>query len=65
MESDNFEYSEFSINEILYMAHEGLTFVVQSYADPRTRDPFDIIAELEEHFGAPIIYYYGEGESEM
>lgn len=52
-EPDAFEFSEFSMYEILYMGHEGLTYLVENmYAS--ACDPFDVIAALEEHLGAPI-----------
>lgn len=54
--ADSFEYSEFSMFEILYMGHEGLTYVVEYMLDDAMRDPFDIIAEREEFFGKPIIF---------
>jgi hypothetical protein len=54
--TDAFEFSEFSMHEILYMGHEALTFLVECTLDEAMRDPFDIIAEREEFFGKPIIF---------
>jgi hypothetical protein len=55
-EGDCFEFSEFSMYEILYMGHQGLSYVVECMLDDAMRDPFDIIAEREEFFGKPIIF---------
>ena len=52
--ADIFEFSEFSIYEILYMGHMGLTYIVDTSIDEAARDPFDIIAEREEHLGQPL-----------
>lgn len=62
--NDAFEFSEFSIHEILYMGHEALTFVVECTLDEAMRDPFDIAAEREEHFGRPLALML-KGVSEM
>lgn len=41
--------------EILYMGHEGLTYLVESMIDPQQfTDPFEIIAALEERMGKPL-----------
>jgi hypothetical protein len=61
--SDAYETSEFSIYEVLYMGHAGLTFYVESLFDSqRLTDPFDLIAELEERMGTPLAL---GGESDM
>jgi hypothetical protein len=54
--TDTFEFSEFSMFEILYMGHEALTYLVECTLDESMRDPFDIIAEREEFFGKPVIF---------
>lgn len=51
---DVFEFSEFSIYEILYMGHAGLTYIVDTMLDEAMRDPFDVIAEREEATGKPL-----------
>ena len=56
---DFYETSEFSAYEILYMGHEGLTFIIDTMIDPAARDPFDIIAELEAELGMPLAYVLG------
>jgi len=48
------ETSEFSVNELLYMGSVSLTITVDIYIDPATRDPFDIVAEREEHDKVPL-----------
>lgn len=55
----HFEYSEFSIFEILYQGHAGLTYVVENRLGEHA-DPFDIIAEREERAGKPIIFIIKE-----
>lgn len=63
--SDSFEFSEFSILEILYMGHQGLTFYVESLLDVQEHsDPFDIIAAQEELRGHPLVFPR-KGESDM
>lgn len=52
--SSDFELSEFSVYEILYMGSEPLTFIVHSMLDEAARDPFDIVAEREEHLARPL-----------
>lgn len=51
---DAYELSEFSVYEVLYMASETLTFIVHSALDEAARDPFDIVAEREEHLAQPL-----------
>lgn len=58
-EQDTFEFSEFSIYEILYMGHEGLTFLVENMA-AATLDPFDVLAAIEERLGKPIATLFKE-----
>lgn len=48
------EYSEFSINEILYMGDEAMTFAIENMISGSCIDPFEIIARLEEALGRPI-----------
>jgi len=55
---DAFEVSEFSIYEILYQGHEGLTWIVENTAD--MRDPFEILSAREEHVGKPLIFIFKE-----
>lgn len=52
--SGSIETSEFSAYELLYMSHEGLMFYVEHMLGAEFSDPFDIIAALEEAYGAPI-----------
>lgn len=47
------EVSEFSINEVLYMGSESLTYLVDRML-AETRDPFDIVAEIEATQGRPL-----------
>lgn len=46
--------SELSMQIIFYSGDDALTFFVESVIDESARDPFDILAELEEHLGHPI-----------
>lgn len=57
---DNFEVSEFSIYEILYQGHAGLTWLVENEAD--MRDPFEILAAREERAGRPLIFIIKESD---
>ena len=57
---DSFEYSEFSIFEILYQGHAGLTWLVENEAD--MRDPFEILAAREERAGKPLIFIIKESD---
>lgn len=59
-----FEFSEFSIYEILYMASEPLTYFVECAMDEAARDPFDLVAEREEHIGRPLALIY-KGVNDM
>lgn len=59
-DSDAFEVSEFSIYEILYQGHAGLTWLVENEAD--NRDPFEIIAAREERAGKPILFIMKESD---
>ncbi len=54
MSTETFEFSEFSIYEILYMASEPLTYVVNTFVDDSARDPFELVAEREEAAGRPL-----------
>lgn len=47
------EVSEFSVNELLYMGSESLTYLVDHML-AETRDPFDIVAEIEALAGRPL-----------
>lgn len=51
---DTFETSEFSIYEVLYQGHAGLTWMVENTAD--LRDPFEILSAREERAGKPLIF---------
>lgn len=54
-DSDSFETSEFSMYELLYMGHAGLTFIVEETIDGAFfADPFDAIAAMEEFLGHPL-----------
>jgi hypothetical protein len=54
-DADSIEYSEFSMYELLYMGHAGLTYVVETmFDDAMYSDPFDAIAALEERLGIPL-----------
>jgi len=55
MGTDTWDTSEFSINEILYMGHEPLIYIVEHMIGDALADPFELIARLEEEFGQPII----------
>jgi hypothetical protein len=55
MTSSTEEVSEFSINEVLYMGSESLTYLVDHML-AETRDPFDIVAELEAAQGRPLAF---------
>lgn len=57
----HFEYSEFSIYEILYQGHAGLTYFVEHTLGDHD-DPFDIIAAHEERAGKPIIFILKESD---
>lgn len=46
--------SAFSINEVLYQDDLTLTLTVEGVIDEAARDPFDIIAELEDELGYPL-----------
>lgn len=60
-DSDRIEYSEFSFYELLYMGHEGLTYIVETMFDEAVfSDPFDAIAELEERLGRPLALLFKE-----
>lgn len=45
--------------EILYMGHEALTFFVECCIDDATRDPFDIVAEIEAELKSPLAFLTG------
>lgn len=47
-------YSEFSANEILYMGDDALSLHITNIIDESARDPFDIVAELEDEYEAPL-----------
>lgn len=49
------EFSEFSINEVLYMGSESFTHVIEHML-AETRDPFDIVAEIEALQGRPLAF---------
>lgn len=53
MSTTSEEVSEFSINEVLYMGSESLTYLVDHML-AETRDPFDIVAEIEAAQGRPL-----------
>lgn len=54
-DTDIFQFSEFSMYEILYMGHEALTYIVDTTLDEATfSDPFDAVAAAEEAFGYPL-----------
>lgn len=54
-DANSIEYSEFSMYELLYMGHEGLTYIVETMLDETfASDPFDAIAALEEQLGSPL-----------
>lgn len=55
METGDYELSEFSKHEILYMGSETLVFVVEHTIGDALADPFEVIARLEEEFGQPLI----------
>lgn len=57
--SDTYETSEFSINEVLYMGHDSLVFIVEHTIGDALADPFEVIARLEEEFGRPLIHHRG------
>jgi hypothetical protein len=57
MSTDNWDTSEFSINEILYMGHEPLVYIVEHTIGDALADPFELIARLEEEFGRPLIHH--------
>lgn len=59
---DSVETSEFSLLEVLYMGHEGLTFYVESMIEVALSDPFEILAAMEEHMGKAIVFWQGEPE---
>lgn len=60
-DSNSIEYSEFSVYELLYMGHEGLTYIVETMLDETfANDPFDAIAELEERLGSPLAIFLGD-----
>ncbi len=59
-ELNSFEFSEFSIYEILYMGHEALTYLVECTIDPATRDPFDVVADIEADLKHPLAFILGE-----
>lgn len=40
--------------EILYMGHESLTYVVE-HTLSNSRDPFDLVAEIEEQLGHALV----------
>jgi hypothetical protein len=57
-DSDVFQTSEFSIYEILYMGHAGLTYIVETTLDDAySSDPFDAIALMEEKLGMPLAMF--------
>lgn len=56
-ESDTYETSEFSINEILYMGSNSLVYIVEHTIRDTLADPFETIARLEEEFGRPLIHH--------
>ncbi len=60
MDTKVYEYSEFSVHEILYMGHEDLTFIVDNMIAGSSRDPFDIVAEIEEDLGRALAFNKGE-----
>lgn len=49
------EFSEFSINEVLYMGSESFTYAIEHML-AETRDPFDIVAEIEALQGRPLAF---------
>lgn len=46
--------SGYSVHEVLYQDDLALTLYVESVIDESARDPFDIIAELEDQLGYAI-----------
>lgn len=54
MDTTREETSEFSINEVLYMGSQSLTYIVEIHIDAAARDPFDVVAEREEELGRPL-----------
>lgn len=59
--TNSIEYSEFSIYELLYMGHEGLTYIVETmYDEALFSDPFDTVAALEEKLGRPLALFFKE-----
>lgn len=56
------EHSEFSINELLYMGDETMTFVIENMIAGSFLDPFEIIARIEEAIGGPLANHKGGQE---
>lgn len=56
MDNEGFEQSEFSMFELLYMGSEILTFIIEETISDRSRDPFEIVAAMEEFEGQPLVY---------
>lgn len=50
----DWETSEFSLNEVLYMGHDTLVFIVEETIGDSMYDPFEILARLELELGKPI-----------
>lgn len=68
MDTDEFfEFSEFSMFEILYQGSETLTYVVEELISADVSDPFEILCQVEERIGMPIVFsmFNTKGESPM
>lgn len=59
MATDEFETSEFSVHEVLYMGSESLTYVIEQLIAGGS-DPFELVARLEELAGKPLANWIKE-----
>lgn len=53
---DDWQSSEFSIHEVLYMGSVSLTYKVEHLIGDANGDPFEILARMEELRGKPIVF---------
>ncbi len=53
--------------EILYQGSETLTYVVEELISADVSDPFEILCQVEERIGMPIVFsmFNTKGESPM